>query len=194
MNTEENSPSTDDLYQWWWSHDAAWYQTVNARYGADAANEANRDAMRLAARRVARSVRRTLPKPIEEHSWPEVVAAYERCPAMMWPSEMIRFEYDVTAPGEFEVRVTYNFALQMLRKANSLEEYDCPCLAMREGWFDGLGLPDGKTEIVCCQRKGAETCTFVGTVADRRATPAPEDTEGRGHGSERRDSTTTSRY
>ncbi|MEU2515905.1 hypothetical protein ABZ582_28450, partial [Streptomyces syringium] len=40
------------LRQFWWLHDARWYQGVKKRFGQEVANEINAEALRFVGRRV----------------------------------------------------------------------------------------------------------------------------------------------
>jgi hypothetical protein len=158
-------PSTDELYQWWWLHDAQWYQGVARRFGPEAANEINAEAVRFVAQRVARTVAKQLGRPIAELSWADVVDVFTRCPAKMWPPALAEYDYVITAPGEFEVFIRKSFAFAMLRLAGSLGTYRCPCVQMRAGWFDGLGLKAEQNRVTQCILEGAECCRLVATVS-----------------------------
>lgn len=164
MSEPGTHPTQMDLYQWWWLHDARWYQEVAKRYGFDAANELNRTALQFVAIRVGRSVAKTLPRPTAELEWSEAVAAFGRCSRSMWPEESSKFTCVPTGPGEFETNVTYNFALVMLQRAGTLDKYDCPCLALRRGWFTGLGLDAVDDQVVQCMRTGGSACTYRSKV------------------------------
>ena len=158
-------PSTNDLCRWWWLHDAQWYQGVARRFGPEAANEINQEAMRLVAERVARDVAKRLGRPVSELAWKDVVEVFSSCPKRMWPEGMAYYEYEVTGPGRFEVEIKKSFNIAMLRRAGSLETYRCPCLQMREGWFAGLGLEPCENKITQCVLDGAATCKLKAEVS-----------------------------
>lgn len=160
-----SQPTLADLYQWWWLHDAQWYQGVLRRFGPEAANEINAEALRFVAQRVARAVAKKLRAPVAELDWDEVVAAFGACPDQMWPAGLVEYTYQVTAPGEFEVTIEKSFTFSMLRRAGSLQTYECPCLDMRAGWFEGLGLQPERNEITRCILKGARNCHLVARVS-----------------------------
>lgn len=164
MNETPDEPSTRDLYQWWWLHDAQWYQGVARRFGPEVANEINAEALKFVAQRVARGVAKRLGKPVGELEWPEVVAAFGQCPDRMWPAGLVDYEYEVSGEGRFEVVIRNSFTFAMLRRAGSLETYECPCVQMREGWFEGLGLKTAENRITRCILKGAATCHLVAEV------------------------------
>jgi hypothetical protein len=157
-------PTTSETYQWWWLHDARWYQGVAARFGQEVANEINAEAIRFVARRVAKHVARTCGRPVDELDFDEIVTLFETCPRSMWPEEFVRFDREVTGENEFVVDITKNFALDMLRSAGALDGYSCPCLQMREGWFEGLGLTATENRIESCQKDGAPTCRYFARI------------------------------
>jgi len=167
--TKEYEVTVPQLYQWWWLHDGRWYQEVAQRFGFDAANEINRNAIRFVASRVAKSVAKSFTVPIDQMEWPDVVAAFEKCSRLMWPPEMIDMKCEVTSRGAFEVHITRNFALQMLQRAGTLATYQCACLALREGWFEGLGLKPVENSMQRCLKDGAPSCSFTGRI-ERPAT------------------------
>lgn len=160
------------LQQWWWLHDARWYQGVARRFGFDAANEINAEALRFVAERIGRHVARTLGRPVQELTWEEALAAFEQCPDLMWPSHAEDRTVTSTGPGEFEVQVHRNYALAMLRRAGSLEHYACPCLELRAGWFEGLGLDVAENRVVACLKDGGSACTYRARVRGFGGEPA----------------------
>ncbi|MDQ1653128.1 MAG: hypothetical protein QOI35_2328 [Cryptosporangiaceae bacterium] len=151
-------PGPDELRMFWWLHDARWYQGVAKRFGQDAANEINAEAVQFVAKRVATWYARThgitadLPTP-------ELSDVLETISRLMWSDDMVEARNEVLGDDSWETVVSKNFNLRMLAAAGSLDGYDCPCLPMRAGWFDGLGL---RTEDSCieCQRTGGEVCRF----------------------------------
>lgn len=161
MTTKKEEPTLNQLYQWWWLHDGRWYQEVAKRFGFEAANEINREALKFVASRVGRSIATRLGRPLQEMDFPEVVSIFSGCSKMMWPPEMIEFNTQVTGPGSFELNVVRNFALQMLQRAGTLANYQCACMALREGWFEGLGLKLAEHRVTQCLREGGSACTFV---------------------------------
>jgi hypothetical protein len=152
----DESPA-DLLRQFWWLHDARWYQGVAKRFGQEAANEINAEAMRFVARRIASAYAR-------ENGLRPGLFATELASALNGISRLmtgnaVEAVNKVTGEESWETVVTRNFALEMLARAGTLEGYDCPCPQMREGWFDGL-----KTEVrdqrVECMRTGGTACRF----------------------------------
>lgn len=169
-------PSHGELYQWWWLHDAQWYQGVLRRFGPEVANEINAEALRFVAQRVARGVAKALRAPIAELDWEDVVAAFGQCPDKMWPPGLVDYVYEVTGPGEFDVTIRKSFTFSMLRRAGSLETYQSPCVQMRAGWFEGLGLVAERNEVTRCILDGAQTCHLTARVRGYGADEAPDST------------------
>jgi hypothetical protein len=183
--SDDRLPSLESLYGWWWLHDARWYQGVARRFGFDAANEINHEALKYMAWRIARVVAKDRCLDPSRATFDEAVSAFSRCCELMWPEKLLQFEYRVTGPNRFEVSILRNFALEMLERAGTLGQYACPCLALREGWFQGLGVQASENRVVQCLRTGADCCTLVATLTS----PRPVDTHGPptndGEGSER---------
>nr|WSX51393.1 L-2-amino-thiazoline-4-carboxylic acid hydrolase [Streptomyces sp. NBC_00974] len=159
---DAGGPSADLLRQFWWLHDARWYQGVARRFGQDAANEINAEAMQFVTRRIASAYAR------DKGLRPGLSAA-ELATALTGISELmtgdsVEAANEVTGEESFETAVTRNFALEMLARAGTLEGYDCPCPQMRAGWFEGL-----KTEVddhrVECLRTGGAACRFQSSTS-----------------------------
>lgn len=151
------------VQQYWWLHDARWYQEVAKRFGFDAANEINKVAVQFVAFRVAQVVARSLTTPVGDLSWDEVVEAIKRCPEQMWGPEFVDYIYDKTAPGVLTTHLTRNFAITMSRQAGTLDTYQCPCLELRCAWHRGLGLTVKRDQILGCMKDGADACTYRAT-------------------------------
>lgn len=149
----DGGPDVDAMRKLWWLHDARWYQAVMARFGQDVANELNAQAMRFVARRVA-----------IDHAAPcgggakEVAVELDRLLGVMF-ADMVNAETTVLDDTTMETVVTDHFALRMLRATRSLAGYRCPCLDLRGGWFEGMGVP-ADDEVLECQRDGAAACRF----------------------------------
>ncbi|GAB2620149.1 hypothetical protein GCM10027168_60270 [Streptomyces capparidis] len=169
-----DEPPADLLRQFWWLHDARWYQGVARRFGQDAANEVNAEAMRFVARRIAAAYAR-------ERGLRPGLSAAELADALtgisrLMTGDAVEAVNKVTGETTWETVVTRNFALEMLARAGTLDGYDCPCPQMRQGWFEGL-----RTEVSdhreTCLRTGGTACRFRSramTGADRaRAEEAP---------------------
>ncbi|MFM9499687.1 hypothetical protein [Streptomyces galilaeus] len=153
-------PSTEIalLRQFWWLHDARWYQAVMSRFGQDVANELNAEVMQFVARRVASAYARRNPAGPERSST-DIARNLEGLARLMF-STMVRIEStEFIGEGTWDTVVSEHFALRMLKASRSLEGYQCPCLELREGWFQGMGLQAGD-EVVECMREGAAVCRF----------------------------------
>jgi hypothetical protein len=152
MDTD-GGPDVDEMRKLWWLHDARWYQAVMARFGQDAANELNAQAMRFVARRVA--IDHAAPCP---GGAKEVAVELDKLLGVMF-ADMVKAETTVHDDTTMETVVTDHFALRMLRATRSLAGYRCPCLDLRGGWLEGMGVPVDD-EVVECQRDGASVCRF----------------------------------
>jgi hypothetical protein len=151
------------LYSWWWLHDARWYQGVRKRFGSDVANEINAEAMKFVARRVARWFAGRQGVDYRKLPMEEFVERFKEIPRAMWPQDMTNYQHRPVDEDSFETVVTEHFALKMLKAARSFDEYRCPCLQMRAGWFEGLGL-DVEDSRSACMTHGDEVCRFRATV------------------------------
>jgi hypothetical protein len=152
---------TDDipLHKFWWLHDARWYQGVRKRFGADAANEVNEEAIAFVARRIARWYTHANGLDFTTMPMDELVKWFGQIVAIMWTEGMTRVTHTADGENEFTSVVTDHFALQMLRAARSLEAYRCPCLRMRAGLFEGMGL-QVEDRRIACQSDGSDSCQF----------------------------------
>ncbi|MET9323105.1 hypothetical protein ABZX75_23330 [Streptomyces sp. NPDC003038] len=157
--SELENELTDALRQFWWLHDARWYQGVKKRFGQDVANEINAEAISFVSRRVGSwyEQREGAPDPACPK---ELAAAVDGLTRVMTNERMLRShtETDIEGGGVDTV-ITEHFALKMLKAARSLEGYDCPCLQMRGGWFQGLGVEVTDTAKEC-MRTGGSVCRF----------------------------------
>ncbi|MFJ3880388.1 hypothetical protein ACIPW5_23375 [Streptomyces sp. NPDC090077] len=158
--SELENALTDALREFWWLHDARWYQGVKKRFGQDVANEINAEAISFVSRRVGSWYQQREGTP-DAASPQELAAAVDGLTKVMTNDRMMRSHTEVDPGGEpaLDTVITRHFALRMLRAARSLEGYDCPCLQMRDGWFQGLGVEvtDATTE---CMRTGGSVCRF----------------------------------
>lgn len=147
-------------HQFWWLHDARWYQGVLKRFGQDAANEINAEAIKFVARRAAMWYRRQSGTKFDEIPMKEFVELFGNVPPLMWTDDMYVADQVHLGEEEWESVVHFNYALKMLRAARALDGYECPCLEMRQGWFEGLGVSvcDSRVE---CLRTGGEACRFL---------------------------------
>lgn len=154
------APTAPRAQQHWWLHDARWYQEVAKRYGFEAANEINQEALAFVAYRVAQSLARSLPRPVAELSWDEAQEVIKAIPPQMWPPEFVGYVYESPAPGELTTKLVRNFALTMSRRAGTLDTYQCPCPKLRAAWHRGLGLEVAEDRIDGCLKDGADACTY----------------------------------
>lgn len=149
----------DLVRQGWWLHDARWYQAVKNRFGQEVANELNAEVMQFVARRVATVYARQRPVPDNATS-AEVAATLENLARLMFSRAMVRLDTtDVDGENTWETVVSEHFALRMLRASRSLAGYQCPCMQLRAGWFEGIGV-QVSDETVECMREGAVVCRF----------------------------------
>jgi hypothetical protein len=159
------------VHEFWWLHDARWYQGVLKRFGQEAANEINAEAMLFVCRRVARWY--TARAGVDFASLPmeEFVKWFAEIPRIMWPESMMHVAHTARGEDAWESVITTNFALRMLRAARTLDGYECPCPQMREGWFAGMGVRvrDRRVE---CQRLGGTVCRFR-SERERDTDPGP---------------------
>lgn len=147
------------LRQAWWLHDARWYQAVKTRFGQEAANELNAEVMQFVARRVATVYARQHPTGPEATA-KDVATTLEALARLMFTRSMVHLEStEFEANGTWETVVSEHFALRMLKASRSLDDYQCPCLELRAGWFQGIGV-QATDEVVECMREGASVCRF----------------------------------
>jgi hypothetical protein len=159
--TEDLPPSEEValLRQSWWLHDARWYQAVKNRFGQEAANELNAEVMRFVARRVATSYARLHPVDGDATS-AEVAATLETLARLMFSRAMVRLDStEFDDDNGWDTVVSEHFALRMLKASRSLDGYECPCMDLRAGWFEGIGVK-ASDEVVECMRDGAPVCRF----------------------------------
>lgn len=149
------------LHQFWWLHDARWYQGVARRFGQDAANEINAEALRFVARRVAAWCAREYGRPRADVPAAELFPLLAKIAATMWAEDMVSVEHhaDDDAAGEWETVVVNHFVPKMLRAAQSTEGYRCACLPVRAGFYEGIGLSVADKRVEC-QLDGGEACRF----------------------------------
>lgn len=166
---EPARPRAEDLYQFWWLHDARWYQGVLKRFGQEAANEINAEAVRFVGRRVAAWHARANPVGPDGPDAAELAGHIDAVLRLMGAATMSEVSQEVIDDDEFETRVSKSFALRMLRAAGTLDGYDCPCMELRAGWFEGLRTTV-EDSCVSCQRTGSDACRFRAVI---RRDPAP---------------------
>lgn len=158
-SAEAAAPPQPPVYAFWWLHDARWYQEVSKRFGQQAANELNAEAIRFVARRVAQWYTKTHGLEFAQLPMDEVMDHLDGIFRAMSSDGMFEYELNGLGEDEWETVITKSNSLRMLRAARSLEGYECPCLDMRAGWFDGMGVTV-RDKCVECQRTGAPACRF----------------------------------
>lgn len=153
-----------EVYRQWWVHDARWYQGVAKRFGQDAANEINAEAMRYVAHHVATRVARQHggagPADIEE-----LRSRYEACADRMFPQELRDGGMEVVDDDSVALVLRRNFALVMVRMAGSLPGYECPCTDVHAGWSEGLGVELVENRATTCLRNGDSQCHLLMRLA-----------------------------
>ncbi|GAA1939750.1 hypothetical protein [Amycolatopsis minnesotensis] len=157
---QPSTVSTMDVYRQWWLHDARWYQGVAKRFGHEAANEINAEAMRYVAEHVGRLVRkRAGGKPPGDID--ELRDRYESCSDAMFPAELRDGAISVAGDDLVELTMRRNFAVTMVRMAGSLDGYECPCTGIHAGWSAGLGVRLTENCATSCLRHGDAECRLL---------------------------------
>ncbi|MEU9874958.1 hypothetical protein [Streptomyces phaeochromogenes] len=176
---------TVEAYRLWWQHDAHWYQGVASRFGQQAANEINAEALRKVAVHVGQRVgRRSGPLPDSGDNGKdleELRRRYDECGDRMFPRELRNASTEVEDQGEeggggeglIVLTLRRNFAITMVRMAGSLEGYRCPCTDIHAGWSEGLGVTLTENRAETCLRDGDKACRLLMRVATPLAPPAP---------------------
>jgi hypothetical protein len=158
-----------EAYRLWWQHDAHWYQGVAARFGQEAANEINAEALRKVALHVGQRVAR-LYGPLPDtgdtrKDLEELRRRYDDCGDRMFPPELRNASTEVEADDRIVLTLKRNFAVTMVRMAGSLEGYRCPCTAIHAGWSEGLGVALTENRAESCLRDGDTSCRLLMRVA-----------------------------
>ncbi|MEU1848596.1 hypothetical protein ABZ499_04730 [Streptomyces sp. NPDC019990] len=158
-----------EAYRLWWQHDANWYQEVSARFGQDAANEINADALRKIALHVAQRVGR-LSGPLPgtgdtRKDLEELRRRYDDCGDRMFPPELRNASTEVEDDDLIVLTLKRSFAVTMVRMAGSLEGYRCPCTDIHAGWSEGLGVTLTENRAESCLRDGDQACRLLMRVA-----------------------------
>lgn len=153
------SPGTGDrLQRLWWLHDALWYQGVAKRFGFKVANEINLEAIRPVAKRAMKAVLADLDrKGKRDLSAKGVIACFREASALMWPPPMTAWEAKIVDGKIVEVMVTRCYAIEGIKRIGAAEAYECPCIAVREGWLQALRLK-ARQEVLTSMREGAGVC------------------------------------
>jgi hypothetical protein len=158
-----------DVYRLWWLHDAHWYQGVAKRFGQQAANEINAEALRQVAVQVGRRVAHKFGELTADDGIEEVHRRYDACGERMFPSELRVASSQVLDDDLVELTIRRNFALTMLRMAGSLDGYECPCTDIHAGWFEGLGVPLSENRATGCVRSGDPACRLLMRICNPAA-------------------------
>lgn len=145
------------VYRFWWLHDGAWYQNVAKRFGFEVANELNQESLRYMAMRTMQTYLRENNVDTNFANFEDFTKHLMEATLGMWPATWLQTEVHILGPDTFDVIVTRNFAVEMLRRAGTLEHYQCPCLAARQGWFAGIGVKHYDQELKCMVR-GDDVC------------------------------------
>jgi len=90
----------------------------------------------------------------------EFVEHFMQGSSVMWPDGWCQTSAQILSPDKFEVIISENFAINWLRRAGTLKQYECPGLALREGWFKGIGIKHYEQEEEECMVKGHDICRF----------------------------------
>jgi hypothetical protein len=155
-----------EVYRNWWAHDAHWYQGVAKRFGQEAANEINAEALRQVALQVGRGVARRRGRLPDEDGMAELRRRYDECGERMFPRELRSAGTEVVDDDTVELTVRRNFAITMLRMAGSLDGYECPCPDIHAGWSEGLGVMLSENRATACLRSGDPACRLVMRVKE----------------------------
>ncbi|WP_151480767.1 hypothetical protein [Streptomyces albicerus] len=156
---------TVEAYRLWWQHDAHWYQGVAARFGQQAANEINAEALRKVALHVGQRVARrsgALPDSGDSgKDLEELRRRYDACGDRMFPRELRNASTEVVDDDLIVLTLRRNFAITMVRMAGSLEGYQCPCTDIHAGWSEGLGVTLTENRAESCLRDGDKACRLL---------------------------------
>ncbi|MDX3453904.1 hypothetical protein PV396_18455 [Streptomyces sp. ME02-8801-2C] len=158
-----------EAYRLWWQHDAHWYQGVASRFGQEAANELNAEALRKVATHVAQRVGRLsgpLPATGDTHKdLEELRRRYDECGDRMFPPELRNASTEVEEvtddDGLIVLTLRRSFAVTMVRMAGSLDGYRCPCTDIHAGWSEGLGVTLTENRAETCLRDGDKACRLL---------------------------------
>ncbi|MFI1355261.1 hypothetical protein ACH4TV_17070 [Streptomyces sp. NPDC020898] len=162
-----------EAYRLWWQHDANWYQGVASRFGQEAANELNAEALRKVATHVGQRVGR-LSGPLPDtgdtrKDLEELRRRYDECGDRMFPPELRNASTEVEDVGEDDglivLTLRRSFAVTMVRMAGSLDGYRCPCTDIHAGWSEGLGVTLTENRAEACLRDGDKACRLLMRVA-----------------------------
>ena len=174
-----------EAYRLWWQHDANWYQGVASRFGQEAANELNAEALRKVATHVGQRVGRLsgpLPDTGDTHKdLEELRRRYDDCGDRMFPPELRNASTEVEDVTDDEglivLTLRRSFAVTMVRMAGSLDGYRCPCTDIHAGWSEGLGVTLTENRAETCLRDGDKACRLLMRVRTPLAQDLAQDSE-----------------
>lgn len=157
---------------------------VASRFGQQAANEINAEALRKVAVHVGQRVgRRSGPLPDSGDNGKdleELRRRYDECGDRMFPGSCATppprsrtRERGGGGEGLIVLTLRRNFAITMVRMAGSLEGYRCPCTDIHAGWSEGLGVTLTENRAETCLRDGDKACRLLMRVATPLAPPTP---------------------
>ncbi|MDX2543118.1 hypothetical protein ACOT81_22720 [Streptomyces sp. WI04-05B] len=170
-----------EAYRLWWQHDANWYQGVASRFGQEAANELNAEALRKVATHVGQRVGR-LSGPLPDtgdtrKDLEELRRRYDDCGDRMFPPELRNASTEVEDVAEEDglivLTLRRSFAVTMVRMAGTLDGYQCPCTDIHTGWSEGLGVTLTENRAETCLRDGDKACRLLMRVRTPLAPPTP---------------------
>jgi hypothetical protein len=145
------------LQRLWWLHDALWYQGVAKRFGFEVANEINQEAIKPIAKRAMRAVLVDQNLDRRDLGVEDVIACFRKVSDLMWPPPMTEWDAKVINEETIEVTITKCYAIEGIKRIGAAEAYECPCIAVRAGWLEALGLK-ARQEIAANMKDGAEAC------------------------------------
>ncbi|MFQ6090848.1 MAG: hypothetical protein ACE5LD_05355 [Candidatus Bipolaricaulia bacterium] len=58
---------------------------------------------------------------------------------------------------EWEAEAIDAETIEGIKRIGAAEAYECPCIAVREGWLEALGL-EARQEIIANMKDGARAC------------------------------------
>lgn len=148
-----------ELQKLWWLHDALWYQGVAKRFGYEAANEINQEAIQPIAKRVMRRVLADLGKGVDKTNpgIEDILFCFRKASDLMWPPPMTEWESEIIGEDILEVTIAKCYAIRGIQRIGVAEQYQCPCIAVREGWLEALGV-EAQQEISASMKDGNKSC------------------------------------
>jgi len=150
----------EQVYRFWWLHDGAWYQNVAKRFGFEVTNELNQECLRYMAQRTMQAYLRENRVDTNFANIEDFTKHFMASTRLLWPANWLENEVHILGPDTFDVIIVKNFAVDMLRRAGTLQHYECPCLAARKGWFAGIGIKKYDDQELKCMIRGDDICQF----------------------------------